>query len=167
VKAAAEAAKAAEQANVEETKAAGEKKPRAAVNYAPGPVMGSAAELAVWLEETAGEDPMSVWLKIPVRLELSSSGLSRVKAVNLGFDAPDSVSLSLDDTMMGESFEDHLTEFCLEGEEVCELWVEGHWGRVILLPGLDGEDETAFSLRGVLGVRGVGEDEGLRGFVGE
>ncbi len=165
VKSVAEAEKAAEEANVDETKGAGEKRPRAAVNYSPGPVMGSAAELAAWLEETAGEKPMSVWLKIPVRMELKPSGFGSIQAISLGFDANDPLILKLDDSLMGSSLEDQLGDYCPEGVEVCELWVEGHWGQTHPLPGLDDEDETAFTLRGVVGVKGE-DDEGLRGFVG-
>jgi len=148
----------AEEANVK-----GEKTPRAAVNYQPGPVMGSAAELAAWLEATAGEDPMSVWLKIPVRMELNPTGLFRIQAISLGFDASDPLTLKLDDSLMGLSLEDRLGEYCPAAAEACELWVEGHWGQTHPLPGLD--DETAFTVRGVVGVKGD-DDEGLQAFVG-
>ena len=108
---------------------------------------------------------MSVWLKIPVRMELKPQGPFRIQAISLGFDANDPLTIYLYDTLMGIGLEDQLGEYCPEGEEVCELWVEGHWGQTHPLPGLDAEDETAFTLRGVVGVKGE-DDEGLQAFVG-
>ena len=138
------------------------KGPGKSVEYKPGPVHSSPVALALWLEQAAGDKPRSVWLQIPITVELSSSGLSRVASVSLGFNQSPKVDLRLDDTMMGISFEERIEEHCAKRKGTCELWIQGHWGAVVSLPGDTGR---AFSVRHIHGLKRPG-DKSLQAFVG-
>jgi hypothetical protein len=130
------------------------------VEYREGPEQPSVMALVLWVEQLAQTSP-SVWLQIPVRLELGGP-LGTSLVASLGFEKTERVPLRLDDTAMGIPLSERIREYCPKLKGHCDLWLQGQWGALMTL---GSESGRTFTVRSIAGAR-RGSESGLRAFIG-
>ncbi len=109
-------------------------------SYRPGPPIRPARILLDWLNgHGRSVQGNLVPLRIPVVVRFADANRLSIRDAFIG--APgsrpgeDTIFLFLDDTGLGISLLSRLQSLFPGGVTSCAVWLEGHWGRLVDLPG--------------------------------
>lgn len=101
-------------------------------------------------------------VKLPVFFERAESGIRSYEKAYIGTrqmpDGPQRVNLRLNDSALGVSLADRLSQLCPDAGGCC-LWLAGYWNEKSVLDSVSEQSEGlhSFGIRAVLGLYKSGE----------
>lgn len=133
--------------------------------FVPGPELLPSAALRAWLDEQGAKDPRPM-LRLPVLLTFDAGlerGLARAWIGDQPVPREDAVLIAPDDGALGISLADRARELCAPDATACAVWLDGTWGPLVELPGLEPGGLPVFAVRYVKGLVAPGDE--IRVFV--